>query len=184
MSKRVKMKNAEWKLISELMRNSRRSDRDLAKAVGVSQPTASRLIRKMKKNGIIKEFTMMPDFCKLGYEIMALTFFSLKRAPDPEEIEKAREMSQEHSGKSLLEIVMLERGIGLGYHGVIVSFHEDYPSYLKFWERVAQLDFWELSNIESFLISLANENGYLPLTFAGLAKHLLALKGKERTNDD
>ena len=176
------MKDIELKLVSELLKNSRRSDRDLAKAIGVSQPTVSRLIKKLEKEGIIKEFTMIPDFCKLGYEIMALTFFNLKREPSPEESEKAREISQEHSEKSLLEIVMLERGMGLGYHGVIVSFHEDYPSYLKLRERVAQFDFWELSDVESFLISLVDENRYLPLTFASLAKHLLTVKRKEGTN--
>jgi hypothetical protein len=42
------MKNIELKLISELMKNSRRSDRELAKAIGVSQPTVSRLIKKLE----------------------------------------------------------------------------------------------------------------------------------------
>ena len=45
------MKDVELKLISELMKNSRRSDRELAKTIGVSQPTVSRLIRKLEKNG-------------------------------------------------------------------------------------------------------------------------------------
>ena len=179
----MRLRDVELKLISELMRNSRRSDRDLAKAIGVSQPTVSRLIKKLEKEGFIKEYTMIPDFCKLGYEILALTFFNLEREPNAEEIEKAREIFRSPQN-SLLEVVMLERGIGLGYHGVIVSFHKDYQSYLKLRERVAQLDFWELSDIESFLISLVDENRYLPLTFASLAKHLLTLKRKEGTGDD
>ena len=40
------VKDAELKLISELMKNSRRSDRELAKAIGVSQPTIGRMIKK------------------------------------------------------------------------------------------------------------------------------------------
>ena len=60
------MKEIELKLISELMKNSRRSDRDLAKAIGTSQPTVSRMIGKLEKEGIIKEYTMIPDFGKLG----------------------------------------------------------------------------------------------------------------------
>jgi DNA-binding Lrp family transcriptional regulator len=44
------VKDAELKLISELMKDSRRSDRELAKAVGVSQPTISRMIRKLEKD--------------------------------------------------------------------------------------------------------------------------------------
>ena len=64
------MKDVELRLISELMKNSRRSDRELAKATGVSQPTISRMIKKLEKERIIKEYTMIPDFVKLGYEIM------------------------------------------------------------------------------------------------------------------
>jgi len=178
MSGQLRIKNVELELISELMKNSRRSDRDLAKAIGVSQPTVSRMIKKLENEGIIKEYTMIPDFHKLGYEILALTFLSLKKEPSPEEIEKARGTIQEHSEKSLSEIVMFERGIGLRYHGVMVSFHKDYSSYMKFRERVAQFDFLELSGIESFLINLVDENRCLPLTFASLAKHLLTLKEK------
>lgn len=184
MGRQARLKDVELKLISELMRNSRRSDRDLAKAIGVSKPAVSRLIKKLKKEGLIKEYTMMPDFCKLGYEILALTFFNVEREPSVEEIEKARETFRSPPQNSLLEVVMLERGMGLGYHGVIVSFHKDYRSYLKLRERVAQLDFWELSDIESFLISLVDEDRYLPLTFASLAKHLITLKRKEATGGD
>jgi len=43
------MKETELKLVSELMKNSRRSDRELARAMGVSQPTVSRMIRKLEK---------------------------------------------------------------------------------------------------------------------------------------
>jgi DNA-binding Lrp family transcriptional regulator len=49
------MKDVELKLVSELMKNSRRSDRELAKAVGVSQPTVSRLVKRLEKDGLIKE---------------------------------------------------------------------------------------------------------------------------------
>ena len=60
------MKNTELRIISELMEDSRRSDRELARAVGVSQPTVSRMIRKLEKDGIIREYAVIPDFSKLG----------------------------------------------------------------------------------------------------------------------
>jgi DNA-binding Lrp family transcriptional regulator len=43
------MKETALKLIAELMKNSRRSDRELAKAVGVSQPTVTRTIKKLAR---------------------------------------------------------------------------------------------------------------------------------------
>jgi DNA-binding Lrp family transcriptional regulator len=58
------MKDIERRLISELMKNSRRSDRELAKALGTSQPTITRTRGKLEREGIIKEYTMIPDFTK------------------------------------------------------------------------------------------------------------------------
>ena len=37
-----KMKTIDYKLLYELMKNSRRSDRELAKILRISQPTVSR----------------------------------------------------------------------------------------------------------------------------------------------
>lgn len=52
------MKEFELKLISELMKNSRRSDRDLAKAIGSSQPTVTRNRHRLEQQGIIKQYTI------------------------------------------------------------------------------------------------------------------------------
>jgi DNA-binding Lrp family transcriptional regulator len=46
------MKDVELKLISELMKNSRRSHRELAHAIGVSQPTVSRVMQGWKSKGL------------------------------------------------------------------------------------------------------------------------------------
>ena len=61
------MNDTELKVIIELLKNSRRSDRELSKAIGVSQPTVSRTIDKLKKQGYIKEFTIIPDFKKTWF---------------------------------------------------------------------------------------------------------------------
>ena len=57
---RLRIKEVEWKLISELMKNSRRSDRELAKTIGVSQPTVSRLIKRLEKEGQGKDLRLLP----------------------------------------------------------------------------------------------------------------------------
>jgi len=117
------------KLIAELMKNSRRSDRELAKTNGVSQPTVGRLMKKLEKEGIIKEYTVIPDFGKLGYGLLALNFVKLTKSLSSEEIENARKTAKEKVEQSRFGIVMLDRGIGLGFDGVIVSLYKDYSEY-------------------------------------------------------
>lgn len=50
------VKSTEMRLISELLKNSRRSDRQLAKALGVSQPTISRLLKKVENECLIGNY--------------------------------------------------------------------------------------------------------------------------------
>lgn len=72
------MKDTERKLICELMRNCKKSDRELAKLVGVSEPTVSRIRTKLEREGVIR-YPGTADLKKLGFEIIALTFGNLKR---------------------------------------------------------------------------------------------------------
>ena len=163
------MKKVELKLISELMKNSRQSDRNLAKVIGVSQPTVTRIRNKLEKEGYIREYTMIPDFSKLGYKIMAITF-ALSRVLEKEEAERAGKTLADSVKEKHFEFIMLERGDGLGFDGVVISLHEDYASYLKVSEWLRQFDFLEVKRINSFLINLEDNVRYRPLTFSTLAK--------------
>jgi len=169
------MKDVEKKLIAELMRNSRRSDRELSKVIGVSQPTVSRIVKRLEKEGLIREYTMIPDFQKLGYELVALTFVKLDKTLTQEQIEKAREAAREWLKQNRVPIVMLERGMGLGYDGVLVSLHENYTSYTEHMNQLRTFTFLELAHMESFIISLDDKIRYRPLTLKIVADHLLKM---------
>jgi DNA-binding Lrp family transcriptional regulator len=173
------MKTIELKLISELMKNSRRSDRELAKVIGVSQPTVSRMISRLQKEGVIREYTMIPDFKKLGYKILALTFVKLKKTLSQEELEKVREVTKQKVMESSYAIVMLERGLGLGYDGVIMAFYKDYSEHLEHVKVLHRYPFLGLYGMESFLISLEDKLHYRPLTLSALARSQLETKRKE-----
>ena len=173
------MRDIELKVLSELIKNSRRSDRELAKAMGSSQPTVTRARRRLEKEGYIREYTMIPDFSKLGYKIMALTFVKLGKGLNPEEVDKARKIAQESMKRSPFATVMLERGQGLGHEGVIISYHEDYASCMNLRRSLRKYTFLDLSSVETFMISLDDNVHYRPLTFYALAEHLLEMKQNE-----
>ena len=69
----TKLKDVDFEIIFELMENSKISDRELAKRIGVSQPTVSRKRTKLEREGLL-EYTAIPDFKKLGFQIMVFSF--------------------------------------------------------------------------------------------------------------
>ena len=176
----------ELRLIAELLKNSRRSDRELAKAIDVSQPTISRAIKRLEKRGAIKEYTIVPDFAMLGFELMALTFIRIKPTLDQTEASEARKMAEEKVKESPANIIMLERGMGLNHTGVVISFHKNYTDYTRFVQafreaRTSQAYVDE--NIESFLIELNDKIRYRPLTLAKLADSTLKMSEKKESKD-
>jgi DNA-binding Lrp family transcriptional regulator len=165
-------------LLSELMKNSRRSDRELAKTIGVSQPTTTRLRTKLEKEGYIKEYTILPNFNKIGYTIMALNFIKLDPKLTDREIEGFRKAHPDTMGKDPFGVVLIQRGIGLGYDSVIVSFHQDYASYDAFRSYVKNNMGANITEVNTFLINL--ENDTLPPTFSFLARQILKSDNKTK----
>jgi DNA-binding Lrp family transcriptional regulator len=170
---RKELKDTEMALVSELIKNSRRSDRELARAIGVSQPTVSRMIRKLEKEGIINEYTMIPDFRKLGYNLCAFIFFRLKAPIAPERIKWAREATAERLSQTPFVILLLERGIGLDREAVMICLYKDYASYTEHRNMIREFPFLVPSDVDSFLIDLNDKVHYRYLTFASVAKDLL-----------
>jgi DNA-binding Lrp family transcriptional regulator len=166
------LKDVEVKLIAELMKNSRRSDRQLAKALGISQPTVSRMIKRLEKERIIQEYTIIPNFNKLGYHICALTFANFAT---PKDLLTMRKMIEEY-GKRLSEIpeaVVIERGIGEDANGVVISFHENYSEYKKFLDWLNQFSSSTNYALHHFIIDLDDKMHFRYLTFSTLAEHFL-----------
>jgi DNA-binding Lrp family transcriptional regulator len=173
------LKEMERKLISELLKNSRRSDRELAKAIGTSQPTTTRLRTKLEKEGYIKEYTIIPNFSKIGYTIMAMNFIKLDPKISEREIEGFRSSHPDTMGKDPLGIVLIHRGIGLGYDSVIVSFHQDYASYDAFRKNTKRRMGASITEMNTFLVNI-EENNTLPPTFSFLARHILKSDNKTK----
>jgi len=61
------------RVLNALLSDCKRSDREIAKVVGISQPTITRLRQKLINKGIIKGFMAIPDYAKIGYEFGAIT---------------------------------------------------------------------------------------------------------------
>jgi DNA-binding Lrp family transcriptional regulator len=158
------------------MKNSHRSDKELAKALRVSAPTVRRTIQKLEKEGIIKEYTIIPDFTKLGLSLVTMTFVKLREDLSREELAKAESLVRKNIEKSpYLQMIMAERGLGLGYDTLIVSIEKNYSDYSKLLNRIKSYPHIVSSQTQSFMIDL-NNSQYFPFTFQTLAKYLLTMQ--------
>ena len=138
------------KLLRELLRDSRRSDRELARAIGASQPTVTRNRRLLAD--YIRSYTIVPEFEKIGYEILAITFAKAKtyeQGKVEEKLNLATKWVMNHPN-----ILFASDGEGLGKDAVMVSVHKNYSKYADFMRdyTVRFADF--VTDVQSFVVSL------------------------------
>ncbi len=155
-------KELPQKLLRELLKNSKRSDRELAKVLGVSQPTVTRARHKLEKEGVIRDYTVIPDFKKMGFEIMAINL--VKISPEnltPETTERAQKFTARFPNTIFASV-----GEGMGMNGVSISFYRNYTEYSDRMKQ-ARAEWKDLfSDIQSFVIALGEgEYKRLSLTY-------------------
>jgi len=140
-----KPKNVD--LLYELMKNSKRSDRELAKVVGVSQPTITRMRRNLEKTGFIREYTVLPAVEKLGFEVIALNFLSMSAHDGVKEVHGLISRNP--------KILFASSGSGLdGKTLLLVSIHRDFTDFSAFTHELKSSLGLETASVESFLFSL------------------------------
>ena len=165
-SEELGLKDIELKLISELVKNSRRSDRDLAKAVGVSQPTVSRIRVRLEKEGLI-EYSAVPNLAKLGFEILAVILCKRDYVKHPEyAIQEAKDWAKKNPNMIFASI-----GNGLGYDRIAISIHKNYAEYSKFMQE-SKVCWGDFMSFDSFLISLKSKDVVQPLSLRHFADYL------------
>jgi len=166
----VSLKDVELKVMAELMKNSRRSDRELAKTLKISQPTVTRIRSRFEKEDYLKEYTVIPNFVKLGFQIAAITLVRVREDLTEEQLKQAQQItSRDMKENAPDEIVFFQRGMGGGFSGVLCSFHKTYSEYMELVNRMKAYSFVNPSETLSFLIDLNDKIQYRNFTFSTLA---------------
>ena len=160
------MKDFELRLIAELVRNCRRSDRELAKVLHVSQPTVTRTRTRLEKEGLV-EYGAAPVLAKLGYKIMAVVFGKRDFEKHPEDvIEKAKAFTERHPN-----IIFASDGTGLDFDRMTISIHRNYSDYSCFMQEM-RAEVKDIMTLDSFLIDLTTENVLRAFSLKHLADDL------------
>ena len=105
------------------------------------------------------DYTAIPDFSKLGFEIMAFSFYSW-RTDATEELTRNREEFLARLSRFLSEhknIIFTSNEQGFGMERMMISVHESYSDNAKLKHDVLQVWGRYLSQSNSFIISLKED---------------------------
>ena len=163
-----KLKNIDFKILGALMQNAKISDRQMAKQIGVSQPTVTRRRARLEREAL-DGYTAIPKWEMLGYTILALTFVKTKSLLAPEQTRqtayaKAVKWMHRHP-----KIIYAAHCRGLGWDAFMMSVHKDYQDLDAFMrEHNAELGPL-LDNSETMMVNLADERTIKPMHLKYLA---------------
>jgi len=133
-------------VLYELIKNSKRSDRELAKIIGISQPTVTRLRSQLEKEGQIQEYTTIPNFTSMGYSIMAIFLMKYKANG-----QRAKELTEDiGNGNSLFA----SRAQGMGKNAILISLFKNYAEYAKYSNNISSKYDDVVEEIDSMLVDL------------------------------
>jgi DNA-binding Lrp family transcriptional regulator len=130
------------------------------------------MVKKLESEGYIRGYAMVPNFARIGFEILAFTFTKLKHPLTTEELEKARQDANVALSTKNAPVVLVMSGMGCNADGILISLHEDYSAYTTFMNSVKSYPLVEVDGVRSFIVNLVDEKHFLPLNLAGIADHI------------
>ena len=158
------MKKREKEILIHLLKNSKLSDREIAKKLGTSQSTITRMRHKLEKE-YIQSYTAIPHLDKMGINLIAFTFGKISRH-DPDTLEKLQKLFEKQP-----KIIFGGIGEGLGKSGIVVTFHKDFSDYSGFMSDLRLISSEFASSLESFLVPA--DRLFIDLSFGKAIEFLL-----------
>ncbi len=92
--KETRLDESDHELLRALKKDSRMTVAELSKDLGMPRSTVHERIMRMKKNGVIRRFTIEEDYKKTGLPTMAFAFASYDPQQKANQHEVAKEVSR------------------------------------------------------------------------------------------
>ena len=162
------MKDIDFKILHELMKNSKRSDRDLARQIGVSQPTVTRRRARLEEEAI-DNYTLIPKWLTLGYSILVITLVKTdSRTRTNEKNIRERKRALDWLMKRP-QIIMGSGCTGNQSDSFLFSVHKSYGEYDDMLRELRRDLGDTINDIQSILVNLEGNNVLKPLGMKYLA---------------
>ena len=146
----IKLTQREKQILGELVRNCKISDQEIARKLKTSRPTILKIRKRLENKGIIKGYTSLIDFEKIGLNLQAVILYRWRDYSKSEELESTVKFT-----KNLSEVILFVKGEGVGSKtDLIISVHEDLKDYEKFIRKLKYKWKDNVENVDVFLSSL------------------------------
>ncbi|AEH25163.1 Lrp/AsnC family transcriptional regulator [Pyrococcus yayanosii] len=139
-----KLDKMDLQLVKVLSQNSRLTYKELAELLSTTRQRVARRMEKLKRLGVIKKFTVIPNFEKLGYAYVILAV-SLRPGTDINTIIERLQARE--------EVKIIEKGIGA--HSLII--HVLVPKELKGAEERVEEIMNELKEAERIDVTFVSD---------------------------
>jgi DNA-binding Lrp family transcriptional regulator len=164
-----KLNPLDLKLFFELMKDAKTTDRKIAKALGVSQPTVTRR-RALIEKELIAGYTAIPKWSKMGYEIMAVTLVKTPLKFTSKENSKSAYGRVTEWITRQPNVIMGCGCRGMGMTGIMISLHKTYAELDEFLIDHSQHLGDILEDVQTVIVNLSGKECYRPLHLKYLAE--------------
>ena len=167
---RGKKQEKMYALMNELLIDSSRSDRELGKIIGASQPTVSRTKKVLIEKGLIQGFSAIPNFYEIGYELMVISFVKIKtNLSSNEERQKGHNVVQEWMDNQN-NVAFASYCRGCESDGLMISFHANYKDFDQFIQKHNRELGYLLLDVKNVIVNLDNDQILKQFTLKNLVK--------------
>ncbi len=122
------------KVLFALMALAGKSDKVISKTLGMSNSALSRRRNKLEQEGYIQEYTIIPDFHKMGLEVIAITLTSTSGTITQEQLRNVRDLVSKHPE---VLCVLEDRGLA-GTNWASITVHKNYDGFIELYKQVEE----------------------------------------------
>jgi DNA-binding Lrp family transcriptional regulator len=164
------MKERIQEVFFELMKNSKKSDRDIAKKLNISQPTVTRIRKSLEKKAI-KAYTLVPIFPEIGIDLISFNFINCENP------KKVMDFCLRGIVKKNPKILFRSTGEGMKKNCIIVGLHKDFRDFVDFITNIRSQCKSSKNDFESFIVPTTRDH------VLDFATPVLALLKKDKKQD-
>lgn len=88
------MDDRDWKILYQLINNGRKPVVDISDELGIPRATVQERIKKLVDGGVIRKFTAIPNYEKIGKEVTAYILVSFSRESNLSQKAVAQEIAE------------------------------------------------------------------------------------------